>query len=258
MKLGSTDANTWEISENVIDLARGPRAPVRMAIAARGKSVVIDRAATAMIVIDMQNFFCHPDARRGAGKPGVDRTDSPATAAGGDDSLPAARPIAPLMQLLPRLRQWQVPIIWLNWGNRRDKLNLAPNHLRPFHRQGGMRPPLIDRGSWDAEVVAPLVVDDDDIRVDKYRISGFWDTPLDSILRNLRVQTLLFAGVNLDQCVYATLLDASCLGYDCILVEDCAATSSPDFCAQGALYNIERGLGFVTDSAAVLAARSEP
>ena len=43
-----------------------------------------------------------------------------------------------------------------------------------------------------------------DIRVDKYRMSGFWDTPLDSVLRNLGVTTLLFAGVNVDQCVLAT------------------------------------------------------
>ena len=27
----------------------------------------------------------------------------------------------------------------------------------------------------------------EDIKVDKYRISGFWDTPLDSILKNLDV-----------------------------------------------------------------------
>jgi len=39
-----------------------------------------------------------------------------------------------------------------------------------------------------------------DIRVDKYRMSGFWDTPLDSILRNLGRTTLFFAGVNADQC----------------------------------------------------------
>ncbi len=37
-------------------------------------------------------------------------------------------------------------------------------------------------------------------------------TPLDGILRNLGVTTLLFAGVNLDQCVLCTLQDANFLG----------------------------------------------
>jgi len=65
-----------------------------------------------------------------------------------------------------------------------------------------------------------------DIRVDKYRMSGFWDTPLDSILRNLG-RTTLFAGVNADQCVMVTLQDANFLGYDCVLIKDCTGTTSP-------------------------------
>ncbi len=66
-----------------------------------------------------------------------------------------------------------------------------------------------------------------DIRVDKHRMSGFWDTPLDSILRNLGVTTLLFGGVNADQCVLHTLADANFLGYDTLMVGDCTATTSP-------------------------------
>jgi ureidoacrylate peracid hydrolase len=50
--------------------------------------------------------------------------------------------------------------------------------------------------------------------VDKYRMSGFFDTELDSILRSLSTATILFAGVNVDQCVLATLSDAACMGYD--------------------------------------------
>jgi len=52
----------------------------------------------------------------------------------------------------------------------------------------------------------------EDIKVDKHRISGFWDTPLDSILRNLGTRTVLFSGVNTDQCVMHSLTDANFLG----------------------------------------------
>ena len=69
-------------------------------------------------------------------------------------------------------------------------------------------------GSWSAAIVDELTPEPSDILVDKYRMSGFWDTPLDSILRNLGVATVFFAGVNADQCVLATLMDANFLGYD--------------------------------------------
>jgi nicotinamidase-related amidase len=67
-------------------------------------------------------------------------------------------------------------------------------------------------------------------------------------LRNLGVTTLAFAGVNLDQCVLCTLQDASFRGYDCVLLEDCAATTSPGFCTEATLYNIRQCFGFVAAS----------
>ena len=108
---------------------------------------------------------------------------------------------------------------------------------------------MLQHGSWSAAIVDELPQHVDDIHVAKYRISGFWDTPLDSILRNLGVTTLLFAGVNLDQCVLCTLQDANFLGYDCILLEDCSATTSPDYCRAATLYNVRQCFGFVTNSA---------
>jgi nicotinamidase-related amidase len=83
-------------------------------------------------------------------------------------------------------------------------------------------------------------------------MSGFWDTELDSVLRNLGITTLMFGGVNADQCVLATLMDANFLGYDTILVEECSATTSPDYCMQATLYNVRTCFGFVVSTTAVL------
>jgi ureidoacrylate peracid hydrolase len=91
-----------------------------------------------------------------------------------------------------------------------------------------------------------------DIHVAKHRMSGFRDTPLDSILRNLRLDTLVFGRVNLDQCVPHTLADANFLGYDTILVGDCAATTNPDFCREATLLNIRQSFGFTATSGALL------
>ncbi len=231
--LGSTPDNLWRVGADAIDIARGIRPPRRMRIAARPKPVIVDLAATAMIVIDMQNRFCRESSERMS-------------------DLPTAKPIAPLQRLLPNMRDRRVPVIWLHWGNRADKLNIAPGGMYASARDGGLRPPMLEKGSWDAGIVAPLTAEPGDIHVDKYRISGFFDSELDSVLRNMRITTLLFAGVNIDQCVNATLIDAHCLGYDCILVADCTATRSPGYCTEAVLYNVERGLGFVTDSASIL------
>jgi nicotinamidase-related amidase len=216
------------------------------------RQVRIDLARAAILVIDMQNDFCHPAGW--LGHIGV-------------DVAPARAPIAPLARLLPELRRADVPVLWVNWGNRPDRLNLSPALLYVYKPDGagvGLGDPLpgsdarvLEQGSWSAAVVDELAIEPGDIRVSKYRMSGFWDTPLDSILRNLGVATLLFAGVNIDQCVLCTLQDANFLGYDCLLVEDCAATTSPGFCREATLYNVNQCFGFVTTSAAILAAIGE-
>lgn len=38
--------------------------------------------------------------------------------------------------------------------------------------------------------------------------------------------TLLFAGVNTDQCVLGTLVDAYNAGWNCVLVDDCCGTTT--------------------------------
>ncbi len=78
--------------------------------------------------------------------------------------------------------------------------------------------PVLTVGSWAAAVVDELQQLPEDIKVDKYRMSGFWDTFLDSILRNLGKISLFFAGVNADQCVMATLQDANFLYHFAVLV----------------------------------------
>ena len=110
------------------------------------------------------------------------------------------------------------------------------------------------KDSWAAAVVDELDQEPHDIKVDKHRISGFWDTPLDSILRNLGTKSILFAGVNTDQCVLHSLTDANFLGYGCILLDDCCATTSPDFCTEATIWNVKKCFGFVTGSAAVIKA----
>ena len=70
---------------------------------------------TAMVVVDMQNDFC----AQGGWLVSL-----------GTDFAPNRAPIKPLTKLIPALRRAGMPIIWLNWGNRPDRLNLTPGDLR--------------------------------------------------------------------------------------------------------------------------------
>ena len=245
--------NVWLVDAEIADMTRPALPPRPITLPTETKIVRLDLAKTAMLVVDMQNDFCHPDGW--LSHIGVDVT-------------PAREPIAPLKTLLPELRAAQVPIIWVNWGNRPDLLNISPAHLHVYNPTGdgvGLSQPLpkngapvLQKDSWAAAVVDELIQEPSDIKVDKYRMSGFWDTPLDSILKNLGKTTLLLSGVNADQCVLTTLQDANFLGYDCILLRDCTATTSPAYCLQATLYNVNQCFGFVADSESLLTALASP
>ncbi len=247
--IGTGRHHQWSVTAGHADLAPAGPEPKKVTIAAEPQHVSIDLNRTAMIVVDMQNDFCAPGGW-------VDAL--------GVDLSPERAPIRPLQALLPVLRDAGVPIVWLNWGNRPDRLNLSPSTVHIFNpdgRSAGIGDPLpgtgahvLEKDSWSAAVVDELAPQPGDIHVDKYRISGFWDTPLDSILRNLGCTTLLFAGVNLDQCVLHSLTDATFLGYGCLLLEDCCGTTSPDYCTQATLWNVKRVFGFVAHSAQVIEA----
>lgn len=247
--LGPGSANVWRVSAGAANLVREPPTPRPVAVAARPKRVTFDLARAAMLVVDMQNDFCHP---RGW------------LASIGVDVAPARRPIAPLLALLPALRAAGVPVVWVSWGARPDRLNLSPALRHVYDPEGrgrgiGDELPggagwVLQAGSWSAQVVDELAPPASDVRVDKHRMSGFWDTPLDSILRNLGASTLLFAGVNLDQCVLHTLADANFLGYDTLLVEDCAATTNPDYCRDATILNVHQIFGFTLLSADLIGA----
>jgi len=238
--------NSWKLQTDNADLRRRTPAAAPIQVDAKPTAITLDTTRTALLVIDMQNDFCHPQGW---------------LAGIGVDISGAQRPIPVLEGLLPRCRAASIPIVWVSWGNREDQANLPPGVRHVYDPAGHgdgigslnnpAQSPVLTSGSWAAAVVDALAVDDEDILVEKYRMSGFVDTPLDSILRNLRVDSLLFAGVNADQCVLATLMDAANIGYDVVLVEDAVGTTSPAYCLDATLYNVRQCFGFTTTSAAL-------
>lgn len=251
--LGTSAQTRWLVDAGQVDMSTAPPPPRPVVIASTPQQVRMDLNRAALVIIDMQNDFCSAGGW-------VDHL--------GADFTPDRAPIAPLQRLLPAWRSAGAPVLWVNWGNRPDLANMPPNqhHLYKPRGQGiglgeplpGNGAPVLQKDSWAAAVVDELAIEPGDLCVDKHRISGFWDTPLDSILRNLGTRTILFAGVNTDQCVLHTLTDANFLGYGCVLLEDCCATTSPAFCTEATLWNVRKCFGFVATSADVIESLRQP
>jgi ureidoacrylate peracid hydrolase len=238
----------WVVEGGVVDVSRPAATPIVATIRSLPQNLRFDVRKSAIIVVDMQNDFLHPNGWM-AGAFGID----PSAAVG---------LAAPINKITNAFRKAGMPVVWLNWGVRGDRTNLPPVTRYPFSEMGktaglgdevpaknGIAAhPLLAKDSWGARIIDQLDVRPEDIHVAKQRISGFWDTPLDSILRNLGIRTVFFTGINSDHCVLGTLMDACFLGYDTVMVDDLTATSSPDFCHQAAIHNVRFCFGFTVTS----------
>ncbi|MBY0277113.1 cysteine hydrolase [Candidatus Binatia bacterium] len=218
-----------------------PRRPQRAAtLAATPHPVEIDLAATALLVIDMQNDFLHPQGW---------------SAARGMDIAPVRAVIPAIERCTKIARRADVPVIWINWGVRADHANMSASFVGHARGASGMtygdpspsgHGRILVRDEWGAATIDELTVDRSDLLVHKHRLSSFWDNELDSILRQRGITTLLFAGINTDRCVFTSLQDANFLGYDCVLLEDACATTSPDFVRDAVLYLVRLTHGVVS------------
>lgn len=224
---------TYDKGSKVYDLTRGVRSPSPLKIALTqgppSTSVLINPSSTALVIVDMQNFFLHPSCR----------------------SHPTGlAAVEPLRQAIRVCRAKGIQVIWLNWGlTDADLASMPAGVLRGFARAmiAGDKPAAglgvdlgagqgrcLVAGEWNSAIYGPLAaaVRPEDVHCAKNRMSGLWSEsqPLWRYLEKegggKDKKTLLFAGVNTDQCVLGTLTNAYNAGWDCVMVEDCAATTT--------------------------------
>jgi ureidoacrylate peracid hydrolase len=110
------------------------------------------------------------------------------------------------------------------------------------------------RGTWDYAIVDELAPQPGDFVIPKTRLSGFFETNLDSILRGTDIKTLIFAGVATNICVEATIRDALYRDFLCLVVEDATNATGPAYVKDATLFNVETILGWVTKTDALCSA----
>lgn len=234
-------------ADRTVRLLRPHRQPRSITIDAKPKPVEIDLARTALMIIDMQNDFLD------------------------DNGWFASTREADVGSLLSIIRQINamsaalslagVPVIHVNWAVRPDGANLPANVLdkgsncgtHPGYGDCIDSGRVLVAGEWGAQSVPAIDKRPNDIDVAKHRLTGFRDNELDQILRRLGVTTLLFTGINLDRCVFATLADGCFNGFDAVLVEDATATVSPPHVTDAILFLIRTLYGFTAKSCDILA-----
>ncbi|KAK0391679.1 hypothetical protein NLU13_1178 [Sarocladium strictum] len=242
--------------------------------------ITICPSTTALIVIDMQNFFLDPAAGRPRNPLAVE----------------AERRLVEIG--IPACREGGIRVVHLTWGiaggAEGELASIPPCVVRGFgavlegdledvdgdvvvKETFGVRPTVGDdmgdvtlengkmipggdllmRDQWNTALHPPLEAAFQasqslplpDVRFHKARISGFSSTalPIVKFLRSEGIKTLLFTGVNTDQCVVASLQDAAAMGFDAVLMRDGCATASPDYARKAVEYNCRKNWGFVAD-----------
>jgi ureidoacrylate peracid hydrolase len=162
---------------------------------------------TVLTLVDFQRDFLHVDGWYA--KHGIDISHM-------------QRVIEPTMRLLEKARRVGVPVVWTRHGYKDGSDGGPFMQLRPFLRDGGLR-----QGTWGYELLDDFDVRPDDWIVEKARLSAFFNTNLELVLRSLHAETVLVTGVLTNQCIAATSKDAMFRDFKPIVVAECTGTTLP-------------------------------
>jgi len=163
----------------------------------------------ALLVVDMQNGFCHPEGsftRIGMGLEGADDAVRDAAIA------------------IEQARRAAIPVVFtrhLYRPGRADEGQALKQNSPALAGVDGLQ-----AGTWDADVVAELGCGPQDLTVDKVRFDAFQWTSLEPLLRGLGVGALMICGVVTNICVETTARSAFMRDFPVTLLADCCAAKT--------------------------------
>lgn len=208
---------------------------------ARPEAITFAAEQTALIVVDMQNAYASQGGYLDL--------------AGFDVS--ATKPVIEnIKTAVAAAREAGMLIVWFQNGWDSDYVEAGGPGSPNFHKSNALKTmrnhpelqgKLLAKGSWDYQLVDELVPQPGDIVLPKPRYSGFFNTPLDSILRSRGIRHLVFTGIATNVCVESTLRDGFFLEYFGVVLADATHQAGPAFAQQAALFNIETFFGWVSD-----------
>jgi ureidoacrylate peracid hydrolase len=160
----------------------------------------------SVILVDLQNDFCHPSGAWGKIVADPDLSTRVET----------------IRSFLPQARSLEVPVLFLRTIY--NKWTISPPIQEWWQKLG--TGPVCMEGSTGADFYQVKPQEKDRV-INKYRSSGFMETDLDLTLRAKGVQTLLLGGVGVWGGLFDTARDAGAKNYHVFLLEDCIAGGKP-------------------------------
>ncbi|HEX2408384.1 MAG TPA: isochorismatase family cysteine hydrolase, partial [Nitrososphaeraceae archaeon] len=129
--------------------------------------------------------------------------------------------ITKLKELISICRTYNVPIFYTQAVRESSGIDLLTktHRILPKSREERIKKrPICVRGTWDAKIVDEVKPTSKDHVVIKRRDSAFQDTETEVWLNSLKVNTLIFCGIDTSICVETSLRDGFNKGYDVILI----------------------------------------
>jgi len=155
----------------------------------------LDADSTAVVVVDMQNGFCHPDGSLHA--PGSEAA------------------VEPVGDVVDRAREAGADVVWTRDVHPPGQFDDA-HYYDEFERWGEH----VLEDSWEAEIVAELRPHEDDLVVVKHTYDAFYQTELEGWLDAHGIDDLVICGTLANVCVLHTASSAGLRDYRPVLVED--------------------------------------
>ena len=197
--------------------------------------VNLDPREVGLLVVDMQNGFCHVDGARGK--------------AFGAAAVKQPLEIIPnVVSAIDLAHDLAIPV-WFTQQVHYPEDAMRKERRIPSHlARRGVNLELCHRGTWDAELLDEMkaALRPEDEVVVKHRSSGFFQTRLEWELRMRDVQVLIVTGTTTSFCVDSTIRDAYARDFDVVVPAECVADSDEGAHA-ATLASIERFHGVVTD-----------
>jgi len=166
---------------------------------------------TALLLVDLQNDFVHPDGAYGRAGLGV----------AGIAALPAR--LAPLAKAIRAAGGLVVSTHFTLVSGREGEPIISPHlkAIRPFLAKGDFLP-----GTWGHHLVDPLRPAD--LSVEKVAYSAFYMTRLEWVLRKSGIRRLIAGGIVTNGGVASTVREAHVRDIETVVLSDGCAAFTPE------------------------------
>lgn len=172
---------------------------------------VFDTRRTALVVVDMQNYFMDEGQQAGCpvGQTIVDNVN----------------------RIADTVRRTGGIVVWIqNMAPADTHLSWMTAHERNSPERADIRVRSMTPGAWPFELWPALDVRDGDHRVVKRRYSAFiqGSSDIELVLRDNGIENVLVCGVATNVCCESTARDAMMLNYRTLMVSDGCATATDE------------------------------